>query len=287
MIRMKFTAKAVILAMVSILAAGEVMAGTYNEQTIKPYLEPIQKLHQSPEEKKGLDIYLHQYLTDEGWGNTETHMKMILVDPTGGQSVRTVVKRTLEDGNNPDKTMGIFLEPADLKGTVMLTFENSYAPDEQWLYIPSIKRTKKINAENKSGSFLGTEFSWEDISTTELSKYHYKYLRDDGNFWVVERTPVYSFSGYSKEMTWVNKSNYQTEKIQYFDKKGELLKELKMTDWEKYKDRYWRSKHYEMVNFQNHRKTILELTPFKVGGAIDKESFSSLGLDRVSLMEAN
>jgi outer membrane lipoprotein-sorting protein len=262
------------------------VAGNYTEQSIKSYMAPILELHKTAEEKKGLDIYEHQYLIDEGWGDIETEMRMVLIDPSGRESERKVIKRILEDGNQPDKTMGLFLEPADLRGTVMLTFEQSYDADEQWLYMPSLKRTKKINAENKSGSFLGTEFSWEDISTTELSKYHYKFLRDDGNAWVIERDPVYKFSGYSKETTWVNKDNYQTTKIEYYDQKNDLLKTLELTEWEQYKGRYWRSRHYEITNFQNHRKTILYMSPYKFGAGIDKATFSSLGLDRIKLTES-
>ena len=272
-----------ILGSVAVLSSMAAYAGNYNESSIRNYLEPIEAAHKTDDEKKGLSIYLKQYLIDEGWADMEVSMDMLLIDASGHESRRKVVKRALEDGAQPDKTMGLFLEPADLRGTVMLTFEQSYGADEQWLYLPSLKRTKKINAENKSGSFLGTEFSWEDISTSELTKYHYKYIKDDGNAWVVERTPTYQFSGYSREVTWVDKGSNQTVKIDYYDKKNDLLKTLRLTEWEKFKDKFWRAKHYEMTNYQNKKKTILYLSQYKFGSGLDKAGFSSLGLDRIAL----
>lgn len=262
------------------------IAGNYNETNISEYYQKIEKLHTSDSEKKGLEIYLKQYLIDEGWKDMDTKMDMTLIDPLGRKSQRKVIKRTLEDGSNPDKTLGVFLEPLDIKGTVMLTYENSYGPDEQWLYLPSLKRTKKINAENKSGSFLGTEFSWEDISTTELSKYHYNYTGETDKHWIVEKTPNYEFSGYSKEVTMVNKTNYQTEIIEFYDKKGDLLKKLEMSKWEQYQDRYWRPRYFKMENAQNKRTTILEMSPYAVAEGLDTNTFSSLGLNRVSAVEA-
>jgi hypothetical protein len=283
--RFALTNKSIFAAaiLVSLFALSTAKAASGDESSFSQYLAPLEAKHTTEAERKGLEIYKKQYLMDRGWGDMQTTMDMTLIDALGNQSHRKVVKRMLQEGDAPDKTMGIFLQPADVRGTVMLTFEHSYGPDEQWLYLPSIKRTKKINAENKSGSFLGTEFSWEDISTTELTKYHYKYLRDDGNTWIVERTPTYEFSGYSREVTAVNKDNYQTVRIEYYDKKDTLLKTLTLSNWEQYKGKYWRPLHFDMVNVQNKKKTVLVLSPYKVGMGVDKRGFSSLGLSRIDI----
>ena len=260
-------------------------AGTYTEASIKDYVAPLEAAHQSEAEKRGLEIYKKQYLIDEGWKALESRLDMVLIDAAGRESHRTVLKRVIEDGDQPDKTLGVFLEPADVRGTVMLTFEQSYGSDEQWLFLPSLKRTKKINAQNKSGSFVGTEFSWEDISTSELTKFHYRYLRDEANTWLVERTPVYKFSGYAREVTWVNKDNYQTVKIDYYDKKGDVLKTQVMDQWEKYGEQYWRPLRLVMDNHVNHKKTVINLTPYRVGIDVDRRMFSSLGLDQIRLSD--
>jgi Outer membrane lipoprotein-sorting protein len=275
------------LAGICLLGAASVsFANTNNEAWLKSYMTPLEAEHQAPDEKRGFEIYRTQYLMDKGWRSFEVRLNMLLVDAAGRESRRNVVERKIEEDEQPNKTLGIFLEPADVRGTVMLTFEKSFGSDEQWLYLPAYKRTKKINAENKSGSFLGTEFSWEDISTSELTKYHYRYLRDEGNTWVVERVPVYKFSGYTRELTWVNKDNHQTIKIEYYDRKSELLKTLVQENWEKYLDRYWRPLRMEMTNHVNHKKTVITLSPYKMDAGLDKKMFSSLDLDAIPLPDA-
>jgi len=259
-----------------------VQAGVYTENDIGDYLKSLQEKHTTAEHQRGLEIYTRQYLIDEGWQDMSVRMEMTLVDATGRSSTREVMKQMFEDGNSPDKTLGIFLQPADIKGVVMLTHEQSYGADTQWLYMPVLRRTKKINAENKSGSFVGTEFSWEDISTTELSKYTYRYLRDEGEQWVVERTPNYDYSGYSKQITWVDKSNYQTVRIDFIDRKGDLLKTLKQSEWKLYLDRYWRASLFEMVNHQNHKKTVLRMSDYAFRQELEPRRFSSLGIARLS-----
>jgi Outer membrane lipoprotein-sorting protein len=263
----------------TLFSANQSFAGIYDESNIGEYLAPLEQAHVTTSAKKGLEIYTRQYLIDEGWGSMVTTMEMELTDAAGVTSTRTVKKETMEEAGEPDKTLGIFVSPKDIKGTVMLTYEHSVGADSQWLYMPSIKRTKKINAKNKSGSFVGSEFSWEDISTTELTKYTYNLISENEQFWIVERVPVYEFSGYSKQMTHVNKKNYQTEKIEFFDKKGDLLKTLTMTDWRLYKDRYWRAKHYEMKNIQNHKLTILRLSEYQLGLA-ERSDFNSMNLNK-------
>ena len=267
--------------LLSLLALNSASAGNYTQDTIASYLQPLKSQHLTSSQQKGLEIYTTQYLMDEGWQSMETLMEMTLVDAQGSTSKRTVVKKTLEEDGVPDKTLGIFVAPNDIKGTVMLTFEQAEGADNQWLFIPTVKRTKKINAENKSGSFVGSEFSWEDISTTELSKYTYELTGETDTHWQVVRVPIYGHSGYSKQITSVNKANYQTETIEFYDVKGSLLKTLKLTDWKLYGDKYWRPKHFEMVNHQNGKQTILRLGEYKLGNT-EAVEFTSFNLPRVS-----
>lgn len=267
------------------LGSAAARAEEVDGEWVKSYMAPLEAEHTAPDQQRGLEIYKKQYLMDKGWQSLEVGLDMLLVDAAGRESRRKVIERKIEDAQQPNKTLGIFLQPADVRGTVMLTHEKTYDSDEQWLFLPAFKRTKKINAANKSGSFLGTEFSWEDISTTELTKYRYRYLREEGDNWIVERVPVYKFSGYSREVTSVNKGNYQTVKIEYYDRKSELLKTLTLGNWEKYLDRYWRPLRMEMVNHVNHKKTIITLSRYKMDVGLDKKMFSSLALDGIELPE--
>ncbi len=132
---------------------------------------------------------------DLGFGDTKTEMKMILENRKGQTSERQMRIHTLEvpDENEGDKSLVIFDEPRDIKGTALLSYAHLLDPDDQWLYLPALKRVKRISSANKSGPFVGSEFAYEDITAQELKKYSYKWLRDEPlgktDCFVVERRP--------------------------------------------------------------------------------------------------
>jgi len=134
-----------------------------------------------------------------------------------------------------DKSMSIFDRPRDVKGTAMLTYSHALEPDNQWLYLPALKRVKRISSSNKSGPFMGSEVAYEDLSSQEVEKYSYKYLGDevfDGHdCFIVERIPAYKYSGYKLQEVWYDKAEYRPLKIVYYDRKGALLKTQRFTQY--------------------------------------------------------
>ncbi len=124
-------------------------------------------------EEIGLEIAREADNRDFGFGDQEVDVFMELFNAHGESSTREMRNRTLEiaDPNKGDKTMIIFDHPRDVKGTAFLTFSNILEPDDQWLYLPSLKRVKRISSKNKSGPFVGSEFAYEDISSQEVGKY--------------------------------------------------------------------------------------------------------------------
>ena len=130
-------------------------------------------------EEKGLAIAIEADKRDEGFGDSTANMTMELKNKQGDTSIRYIRIKTLEVIGDGDKSMSIFDKPADVKGTAFLTFSHAIKPDEQWLYLPALKRVKRINSKNKSGPFMGSEFAYEDIASQEVEKYTYKYLRDE------------------------------------------------------------------------------------------------------------
>ena len=138
--------------------------------------------------------------------------------------------KTLEGTTDGDKSLIIFEKPRDVKGTATLTFTHKEGSDDQWLYLPAIKRVKRISSNNKSGPFMGSEFAYEDLSSQEVEKYNYKHLRDetfDGkDCYVVERIPMDKYSGYTKQVAWIDKAEYRALKIDFYDRKKSLLKTL-------------------------------------------------------------
>jgi hypothetical protein len=117
---------------------------------------------------------------DLGFGDTKVELKMTLENRRGQTSERRLRIQTLEvpDENDGDKSLVIFDKPRDIRGTALLSYSHILDPDDQWLYLPALKRVKRISSSNKSGPFVGSEFAYEDITAQELKKYSYKWLRD-------------------------------------------------------------------------------------------------------------
>ena len=231
---------------------------------------PLATVAETPEEK-GLAIAMEADLRDKGFGDSSAAMKMILRNKQGDESTREVRVRSLEVEGDGDKSMSIFDSPADVMVTAFLTFSQVNTPDDQWLYLPALKRVKRIASKNKSGPFMGSEFAYEDISSDEVEKYTYKHLRDetlDGiDTFVIERDPVDVNSGYTRQVVWIDKAEYRPQKIDYYDRKNDHLKTLTFHEYRQYLDKYWRAMRYEMVNHQTGKSTTLlwEKYDFRTG----------------------
>lgn len=215
---------------------------------------------ETPEEK-GLAIVQEADRRDTGWVDAKAAMKMILKNKQGEESERSIRLQTLEVADDGDKSLSVFDAPKDIKGTAFLSFTHATTPDDQWLYLPALKRVKRIASANKSGPFVGSEFAYEDLSSQEVEKYTYKYLRDEAldgrDTFVVEAYPVYENSGYTRQVVWLDKEMYQPLRIDYFDRKNAELKTVVSSDWKQYLDQYWRPGRMEMTNHQTGKSTIL------------------------------
>ena len=123
-------------------------------------------------EDKGMSIAVESDKRDTGFSDQTANMVMELRNKQGDVSTRTIRIKTLEVTGDGDKSMSIFDKPADVKGTAFLTYSHAIKPDEQWLYLPALKRVKRINSKNKSGPFMGSEFAYEDLASQEHGPPH-------------------------------------------------------------------------------------------------------------------
>ncbi|MEO1878785.1 MAG: outer membrane lipoprotein-sorting protein, partial [Methylococcales bacterium] len=130
-------------------------------------------------QERGLQIIVEVDRRDTGFGDTKATLNMRLIDRTGNESLRSLKIKTLEVVNDGDKSLIIFSTPRDIKGTAFLSYTHALVSDEQWLYLPALKRVKRISSSNKSGPFLGSEYAFEDLTSFEVAKYNYKYLRNE------------------------------------------------------------------------------------------------------------
>jgi outer membrane lipoprotein-sorting protein len=238
---------------------------------------------ETPEEK-GLAIANEADQRDSGFGDFTNDVKMILKNKQGQESVREIRSQTLEVANDGDKSLTIFDEPRDVQGTALLSFTHKEGPDDQWLYLPALKRVKRIASDNKSGPFMGSEFAYEDITSQEVDKYTYKYLRDDKldgmDVFVLERYPKDKNSGYTRQVMWMDKEHYKERKIEFYDRKNTLLKTLVFSDYQLHNDKFWRAHKMDMVNHQTGKSTELLQSNYKFGVGLSDRDFDQNSLKR-------
>ena len=235
-------------------------------------------------EEKGLAIAQKADLLDTGWGDQKQTLEMILRNRQGQESRRQIRGRALEVSGDGDKSLSIFDSPADVKGTAFLSFTHVNEPDDQWLYLPALKRVKRIASKNKSGPFMGSEFAFEDMSSQEVDKYTYKWLRDeklDGkDVYVIERVPVDKNSGYTRQIVWGDMEIYHPLKVEFYDRKNSLLKTLTFIGYKQYLGKYWRPQQMSMVNHQNGKSTQLIFSDYSFNNGYTDRDFDRNSLKR-------
>lgn len=230
-------------------------------------------------QEKGLDIARQQDTKGKGYKDYTNNIVMTLKNAQGQQTVDYLHSMTLEidTPGEGDESELVFDRPTDVMGTAMLTYSHGLKPDDQWLFLPAVKRVKRLSSNNKSGPFMGSEFSYEDLSSPVVEKYAYNWLRDEpcGEWqcYVIERKPLYEFSGYTREVTWIDTKELRTVKIDFYDRKGELMKTLTESGFKLYKNKFWRAETGSMVNHQNGKSTVMVSSDFKFGTGLTSNDF--------------
>lgn len=234
---------------------------------------------------KGLEIAIEADRRNDGFGDSTASLTMTLRNRQGQEVSRAMRSRTLEVADDGDKSLIVFDDPRDVKGTAFLTFSHKSGDDDQWLYLPALKRVKRISSSNKSGPFMGSEFAYEDLSSQEVEKYTYNYLRDEDldsvGTYVIERFPVAKQSGYTREVVWIDKDEYRVRQVEYWDRKQSKLKTLKLSGYEQYVERFWRAARMDMQNHQTGKSTTLEFDDYVFGNGFTDNDFNRNSLAKV------
>ena len=236
-------------------------------------------------EEAGLKIAGEADLRAQGFGNFTARQTMILRNKQGQESRRSVRVKVLEVEDDGDKSLFVFDEPRDVEGTAFLIHSHKVEADDQWLYLPALKRVKRISSSNRSGSFMGSEFSYEDMGAQEVEKYNYRYLRDEPcselTCTVSERVPTDKKSGYSRQLVWQDRDQLRTWRVEYYDRKNAHLKTLTLTNYEQYLDSYWYAGEMIMINHLTGKSTDLTWTEYQFSTDLDDRDFTQTGLKRV------
>lgn len=221
---------------------------------------------------------------NDGFIGEQSDMELVLIDAYGQKVTRELEGKVLEIKDDGDRSLSIFKSPLDVKGTKMLTHSHKKEDDDQWLYLPAAKRVKRISSSNKSGSFMGSEFSYEDLGSQEPEKFNYKWLRTEKmgkrEVDVVERAPK-DKSGYSKQVMWMVDMINNPAKIEYYDRRGELLKTATFSGYKKYEvggKTLYRASSISMDNVQTKKKSIFTWNNRKLGVKVPESEFEQRSL---------
>lgn len=241
---------------------------------------------ETPEEK-GFAVAARSDRSDRGFGDSTVSLEMVLRNEAGKEARRELTIRTFEvqDESRGDLSLVVFDSPPDIAGTGLLSHAKILEPDDQWLYLPALKRVKRISSVNKSGPFVGSEFAFEDFTALELQKFSYRHLGDEpcGELVcdVVERIPRYEHSGYSRQKAWIDQDVYQVRKVDFYDRKDALLKTLTLTDYRRYEGGWWRAHRLSMVNHVTGKSTDLLYGDYAFGLGLGEDDFSRGALQRL------
>ncbi len=222
---------------------------------------------------------------DRGYGDSTASVTMVLKDRRGRTRERRLRISTLETPDDGDKLLVIFDEPRDVAGTAFLTWTHKSAADDQWLYLPALKRIKRISSNNKSSPFMGSEFAYEDLASQEVEKFTYRFIREEPlnerSTLVVERSSVDPQSGYARSVVWFDKTTHRLEKIEFYDRKDDLLKTLTYSKYQQYLGKHWRADELFMDNHQTDKSTLLRWKDYQFGTGLADRDFSQNILRRV------
>jgi outer membrane lipoprotein-sorting protein len=235
------------------------------------------------QELTGLEVMQKVY--DRPTGNDmEATLTMTLINSQGDKRVR-VIKQFIRDFGDVEKKIMFFISPADVKNTSFMnwSYDEEGKDDDQWIYLPALKKIKRISSDSKGDYFMGSDFTYDDLGDRKPSEDTHKILRtekvDGLDCYVVESVPKDEDYMYSKTVTWVVKDRWYGVKKEFYDEDGDLLKILTLKKAEKIKG-YWIIANVEMNNVQKNHKTEMKLSDIKIDTGIPASKFTTRMMKR-------
>lgn len=231
------------------------------------------------DQKKGVAVARALAAKARGYGDQSVTISMALKNAHGQEAERKIHVRTLERPGESPYSLIVFDSPRDVKGTALLS-----RGEDQWLYLPAARRVRRISSSNRSSPFMGSEFSFEDLTGNDPRQHAWKLLgeaacEDGAACLKVEATPKYERSGYSRRVLYVEAEAKRLRRIEFFDRKGEKLKTLTYGEFEAH-GAHERAHRWTMVNHQSGKSTVLTFEDFEFDNGYSESDFSKARLKR-------
>jgi uncharacterized protein len=215
--------------------------------------------------------------------------EFVLENKEGARRTRQaqMVSKLLPNGRDTMRQVR-FETPADIRGTATLLIERSDGEDDLWIYLPAMKKVRRLVASNKRDSFIGTDFSYGDVMGHKVTDWRHtlrpEQLREGVAHHVIESVPatpaVQQDSGYARRITWVRKDNAATSHVEVFDTTGQPFKRFSFADIRQVDaaNQKWQAMRAEAVNLRSGHRTVIMFNSFKVGDPLRDDLFTAHAL---------
>lgn len=219
-------------------------------------------------------------------GSLKANVSLTITEKNGSTRNRTISMITKSYADGTEKRLIKFLEPADVKGTGMLIIDYKTAADEMWIYLPALKKTRRIVSSEKGKSFMNSEFSNADMSSPSLSDFKYRHLEGSGqdDVWIIESVPADNEKvveyGFSRRISYIGKSNYQVIKMELFDRENKLFKIIEIASVFPGENGKYIISEMKAVNLSNGRSSVIKLTNITLNSGAEDSLFTLQNLER-------
>jgi hypothetical protein len=222
---------------------------------------------------------------------SESITTLSVFDNKGNKRVRKFSSATKTDmRQSATKSVMRFLEPADVRGTGILIFDYDDKDADMWIYMPSLRKTRRIVSSEKTKSFMGSEFTNADITTPNLDDYAYKLIGSETiatlECWKIEITPVNTTiadaSGYARKIVYIGTSDYVARRTEFFDPDNKLIKVLNVATVKTLdaKNKKYQATDILIENVQNGRSSRFVIDTIILNPNIKDDYFTPAYLEK-------
>ena len=220
------------------------------------------------------------------FGSMSSTISLTITEKNGSVRKRTISMITKSFPDGSEKKLIKFIEPSDVKGTGLLVIDNKITPNEMWIYLPALKKTRRIVSSEKGKSFMSSEFSNSDMSSPALSDFTYKHINGSGENgqWIIESTPLTREKadeyGYSKKITYFNSENWQLKKIEFYNFDNQLFKTMIVKSIQPLQERKYIIRNMVVNNLLTGRSSEIQFDKIITNTKIEDTVFSLQNLER-------
>lgn len=218
-------------------------------------------------------------------GSLNANVVLTITEKNGSTRSRTISMMTKSYSEGLEKRLIRFIEPADVRGTSMLVFDNKNSADEMWIYLPALKKTRRIVTSEKGKSFMSSEFSNADMSSPAVSDFNHRHLENSGkgNQWIIESTPVSEEKadeyGFSRKISYVTMDKNQVQRMEFYNFDNELYKVVEIKSFFPLKDGKYMVKNMVANNLNTNRKSEILFSNISEGAKVDDSNFTIQNLE--------